>query len=114
MFMPNKQPLMKLSLEEEIFLRHWMYDEWHYEEGRGPAKQLQVEHKVVPTDIATLIAAAMPDLSEQRQAALGPPPAEPPVWPWPGDSCVCRVEEARELLDASKPGSTGMQRARAT
>jgi hypothetical protein len=101
--MRNKLPLMKLSLEEEIFLRHWMYDEWHYEAGQGPAKRLQVEHKVVPADIATLIAAAMPDLSEQIQAALGPPPAEPPIWPWTDDACARRVEEARELLGAPKP-----------
>jgi hypothetical protein len=100
--MRNKHPLMKLSPNEENFLRHWMYDEWHYEEGQGPAKRLQVEHKVIPTDIATLIGAAMPDLSEQRQAALGPPPAEPPVWPWPGDTCAGRVAEARSLLEQTR------------
>jgi hypothetical protein len=97
--MRNKHPLMKLSPEEEIFLRHWMYDEWHYEDGRGPAKHLQVEHKVVPADIATLIAAAMPDLSEQRQAALGPPPTEPPVWPWSNNAHVKRIADAKAVLD---------------
>src|SRR5436190_21069648 len=103
--MRNKLPLMKLSHEEEIFLRHWIYDEWHYEEGRGPAKRLQVEHKVIPTDLATLVAASMPDPSEQMQAAMGPRPAEPPVWPWRGDSCARRVEEARKLLEAPAPTS---------
>src|SRR5438105_1995974 len=98
--MRNKHPLMKLSHEEEIFLRHWMYDEWHYEEGQGPAKRLQVEHKVVPTDLATVIAAAMPDPSDQLEAALGPPPTEPPVWPWLDDSCARRIEEARKSLGA--------------
>lgn len=96
--MRNKQPLMKLSREEDIFLRHWMYDEWHYQEGQGPAKRLQLEHKVVPADLAVIIAASMRDLGEQEAAAEGPPPAEPPVWPWTGDSCARRVEEARALL----------------
>jgi hypothetical protein len=101
--MRNKLPLMKLSREEEIFLRHWMYDEWHYEAGQGPAKRQQVEHKVVPADIATLIVAAMPDLSEQRQAALGPPPAEPPVWPWSDDQLAMRLAEARSLFEQDRP-----------
>ena len=101
--MRNKQPLMKLSREEDIFLRHWMFDEWHYQEGQGPAKRLQLEHKVVPANLALIIAASMRDLGEQEAAAEGPPPAEPPVWPWPGDSCARRVEEARELLGAPKP-----------
>ncbi len=30
--MRNKHPLMKLSPEEVSFLRHWMYDEMHYQE----------------------------------------------------------------------------------
>ena len=32
----EQRPLMKLSRDEELFLRHWMYDEVHYEEGPGP------------------------------------------------------------------------------
>ncbi len=27
--MPSKRPLMRLSRDEEVFLRHWMYDEVH-------------------------------------------------------------------------------------
>jgi hypothetical protein len=102
--MRNKLPLMKLSREEEIFLRHWMYDEWHFETRQGPAKRMQIEHKVIPTDFATLIAAAMPDPSDQLQAGVGPPPAEPPVWPWTDDGCARRVEEARKVL-----GRTGQE-----
>ena len=101
--MRNKQPLMKLSREEDLFLRHWMYDEWHFQEGQGPAKRLQLEHKAVPADLALIIAASMRDLGEQESAAEGPPPGEPPVWPWTGDSCTRRVEEARALLGAPKP-----------
>ena len=104
--MRNNLPRMKLSHEEDIFLRHWMYDEWHYREGRGPAKRLQLEHKVIPADLGLIIAASMRDLGEQEAAAEGPPPAEPPVWPWPGDSCARRAEEACALLNAPKPKTT--------
>jgi hypothetical protein len=106
--MRNTHPLMKLSHEEEVFLRHWIYDEWHFREGRGPAKQLQLDHKVVPADLALIIAASMRDPEEQLSAAEGPRPVEPPIWPWPGDSCMRRVEEARELLGAPKPRSSAI------
>jgi hypothetical protein len=96
---------MTLSHDEELFLRHWMYDEWHFKERQGPAKRLQLEHKAISGDLATLIAAAMPDPSEQLRAGEGPPPAEPPVWPWSGDSCMRRVEEARRLLGVPAPKS---------
>jgi hypothetical protein len=75
---------MKLSREEEVFLRRWMYFEMRYQEGIGPAKRLQLQHQAVPADLATLIAAAIPDPAEQEAAGLGPPPPEPPVWPWSG------------------------------
>lgn len=101
--MRNKHPRMKLSREEEIFLRHWIYDEWHFREGTGPAKRLQVTHEVRPFELALIIAASMTELGEQEAAAEGPPPAEPPVWPWSADNCARRVEEARELLGAPKP-----------
>jgi hypothetical protein len=109
--MRNTHPRMKLSREEEIFLRHWIYDEWHFREGTGPAKRLQVAHKVPPFELALIIAASLTELGEQEAAAEGPPPADPPVWPWPGDSCARRVEEARDLLGAPKPA---IQRAKAT
>jgi hypothetical protein len=35
-----KHSRMRLSPEEETFLRHWMYDEVHYQNGTGPAKRL--------------------------------------------------------------------------
>ena len=79
---------MKLCHEEEIFLRHWIYDEWHFREGTGPAKRLQVAHKVPPFELALIIAAAMTEPGEQESAAEGPPPAEPPVWPWTGENCA--------------------------
>ena len=80
--MRNMHPRMKLSADEELFLRHWMYDEVHYQAGIGPAKRLQREHKIVPADLAVLIAAAIPDPVEQEASGLGPPPAQPPAWPW--------------------------------
>jgi hypothetical protein len=92
---------MTLSHDEEIFLRHWIYDEVHYQEGNGPAKRLQVEHKVRPADLAILVAASMTEPGEQEAAAEGPPPSEPAAWPWAEDSCARRVDEARELLGAS-------------
>src|SRR4051812_45547358 len=49
--MRNKHPRMKLSPDEERFLRHWMYEEVHFREGTGPAKRLQVEHRIPPADL---------------------------------------------------------------
>ena len=88
---------MSLSPEEERFLRHWMYDEVHYQEGVGAAKQLQRQHRVRPADVAVLIAAAIPDPSEQEAAGFGPPP-EPPMWPWSALTWPRRLEEARRVL----------------
>src|SRR5438128_2034878 len=96
--MPNKHPPMKLSRDEEIFLRYWMYDEAHYLEGQGPAKRLQLQHHAIPADLALLIAAAMPDPLEQEAAGHGPPPAEPPTWPWSEDTLTARLAAARQIL----------------
>ena len=75
--MPSKHPPMKLSRDEELFLRHWIYDEAHFQNGAGPAKRLQVEHRVVPAELAALIAAAIPDAAEQQNAATTPPISPP-------------------------------------
>jgi hypothetical protein len=95
---------MRLSRDEEVFLRHWMYDEVHYSEGQGPAKRLQVQHRAVPADLAVLIAAAIPDLAAQEAAGIGPPPAEPPTWSWPDDSLRSRLAEARIALGLAHAG----------
>lgn len=94
---------MKLSREEELFLRHWMYDEVHYEDAPGPAKRLQIEHRAVPADLAILIAAGIPDPLEQERAGLERPSADPPTWPWSDDSLHARVSEARAALSAQRP-----------
>ena len=86
---------MRLSPEEEIFLRWWMYDEVHFQEGRGPAKQLQLAHQAIPADLASIIAAAIPDPLEQEKAGLGPPPTGPVTWPWSEASLQARLAEAR-------------------
>jgi hypothetical protein len=96
--MPNKHLLLKLSREEEAFLRHWIYDEAHYQDGPGPAKLLQLHHQVIPADLATLIAAAIPDPADQEAASLGPPPVEPPAWPWSVEALRARLAEARAAL----------------
>src|SRR5438045_1337075 len=96
--MPNKHPRMRLSREEETFLRHWMYDETHYQEGLGLAKRLQVQHRVAPADLATLVAAAFPDPLDQESIGLGPPPAEPPAWPWSAETFLRRLDDARATL----------------
>src|SRR5262249_14175852 len=93
--MRNKHPRMKLSLEEEIYLRHWMYDEIHYGEVRGAAKGWRVEHGVVPGALAAVIAAVFPAPADQQAAGLGPPPAAPPTWPWSGETLRMRLAEAR-------------------
>jgi hypothetical protein len=108
--MPNNRPLMKLSPNEELFLRHWMYDEVHYEEGSGPAKRLQIQHRAIPGELAILIAAAIPDPLEQERAGLDRPSAEPPIWPWSPDSLRARVAEAKAALGiepmTSSPAAT--------
>lgn len=101
--MPSKHPRMKLSHDEEIFLRHWVYDEMHYQDGSGAAKRLQVEHRVAPADMAILVAAAIPDPAEQENVGDGPPPSENPIWPWPDHALVARIAEARLILESRNP-----------
>jgi len=96
--MPKTHPRMRLSREEEVFLRHWMYEEVRYQAGPGPAKRLQRDHHVPPADVAALIAAAIPEPAEQAAAGDGPPPTEPPVWPWSEEEWHARLTEARQIL----------------
>jgi hypothetical protein len=58
-----------------------MHNEIHYQSRTGLAKQIQAEHGVPPAELATLIAAAMPDPLDQEAAAEGPLPSVPPKWP---------------------------------
>jgi hypothetical protein len=95
--MPNKQPLMKLFPEEELFVRHWLFEQFHYESGPGPAKRLQIEHQGLPAELSVLIAAAIPDPAEQKVAALGPPPGELPALALDGGILPC----------PRRPGSCG-------
>ena len=111
--MPKTHPRMKLSREEEDFLRHWMYDEVHYRESQGPAKRLQVQHRAVPADLAVLIAAAIPDLADQEAAGHGPPPTEPPTWPWSDDLLHSRLAKARTVLALAHAGPASGVRSRA-
>jgi hypothetical protein len=90
---------MKLSPEEELFLRQWIYDEAHYQDGQGPAKRLQIEHGVRPADLALLIAAAIPDPAAQQAASLAPASPKTPDWPWPPDAFRRRLAEARTILE---------------
>jgi hypothetical protein len=99
--MRHKHPRMKLSPEEMHFLRHWMYDEMHYQEGSGPAKQLQRAHRAISANLAVIIAAAIPDPAEQWAAGVGPPPAEAPTWPWSDAAIKARLAEARALLEST-------------
>ncbi len=94
----NKHPRMRLYPEEETFLQHWMYEETHFRDGPGPAKHLQLHHKLKPADLATLIAAAFPELGEQESAGTGPPPPDPPVWPWSPEELTTRLGEAFTTL----------------
>ena len=96
--MPNTHPPMKLSRDEELFLRSWMYDEVHFLSGVGPAKRLQIEHRVTPADLAMLIAAAIPDPGEQERAASSPVARGAIRWPWEGDTLGVRLAEARTTL----------------
>ena len=96
--MRSKHLPMKLSPEEELFLRHWMYDEARYQDGPGPAKRLQLQHRAVPADLAILIAAAIPDFAEQQAAGLSPPSDQSPSWPWTEESLRARLAEAQAIL----------------
>jgi len=89
---------MKLSRDEEAFLRHWIYDETHFENGQGSAKLLQLQYRAVPADLAMLIAAAMPDPDDQEKAALGPQPSVQAKWPWSEEELGKRLAEAQAVL----------------
>jgi hypothetical protein len=103
--MPTKHPPIKLSPEEQRFLRHWMHDETHDQTGLGPAKRLQLQHGIVPADLALLVAAAFPNLADQEAASTGAPPAEPPSWPWSAQGFQFRLAEARATLVQQHPRS---------
>ena len=95
---------MKLSHEEDIFLRHWIYDEVHFHEGTGPAKRLQVAHKIPPANLALIIAAALTEAGAQEADGRWSAAHGIAGWPWPEDSCARRIEEARQLLGSPRAG----------
>lgn len=96
--MLKTHPRMKLSPDEERFLRHWIFDEAHYEDGPGVAKHLQLANGAIASDIASLIAAGIPDVDIQKTAASTPPTVARPAWPWTEQSLQTRLSEAREIL----------------
>jgi hypothetical protein len=100
-------PRMKLSREELAFLRHWMFDETHFEDGPGAAKRLQVTHGAVPAELAILIAAALPDPADQEAAGNGPAPDAMPQWPWSDQTLRARVAEARAFLRQKRVAPLG-------
>jgi hypothetical protein len=106
--MPNNPPLMKLSRDEEAYLRHWMYDEVHYAEGVGPAKRLQIQHGATPAELATLIAAGIPNPADQEAAGHVPTPAVAPEWPWSGNSFQARVRDAQAILASRTARATSV------
>jgi hypothetical protein len=110
--MPNKRPMMNLFHDEKVFLRRWMYDEVHFQDGQGPAKKLQIEHRVLSAELAILIAAAIPDIKEQ-EAAGSEPSAEALSWPWSEESLGARLAEARIVLavDSSRMSRPSENRA---
>jgi hypothetical protein len=87
-----------LTPAEEAFLRRWMYDEVHYQEGTGPAKRLQVRHGVKPVHLAEIIAAAIPDPADQEATSRNPPGGGVPTWPWSEEGFGARLAEARAVL----------------
>ena len=75
-----------------------MYDEIHFQEGVGPAKQLQLLHGVAPADFAAIIAAAIPDPIEQEKAGESLQTPDMVVWPWTEATWFARLAEAYSLL----------------
>jgi hypothetical protein len=96
--MPKTHPRMKLSPEEELFLRQWMFDEVHFEEGQGPAKRQQVAQEVRPAELSLLIAAALPNPAEQQAAVSEASRSPCPTWPWSVQSFQDRLGEAQAIL----------------
>ena len=96
--MPKTHPRLTLSPEEELFLRQWMFDEVHFEEGQGPAKRQQVTQKVRPAELSLLIAAALPDPAEQEAAISEATRSACPTWPWSVQSFQDRLGEAQAIL----------------
>ncbi len=104
--MPNTPPLLRLSPDEEEFLRRWIYDEAHYDSGTGQEKLLQLENTAIAAELGLLIAAGMPDPKAQLAASLEPPSARQITWPWTKEQLRVRVEEARAVLaDARESGT---------
>jgi hypothetical protein len=91
-------PHLTFSPEEGLFLRQWMFDEVHFEEGQGPAKRLQVAQGVRPAELSLLIAAALPDPAEQQAAVSGATRSACPTWPWSAQSFQDRLGEAHAIL----------------
>jgi hypothetical protein len=89
---------VKLSPKEHLFLKHWLFEQFHYESGPGPAKQLQLEHSAIPAELSILIAVAIADPRDQKTAAVGPPTADAPKWPWNEEEFHVRLAEARAAL----------------
>ena len=87
-----------LSDSEVHFLTRWAYDEWHFTEGRGPAKTLQVRSGVIPAAMGEVLAAAMPSSVVTEIMGGSLPPAGPVEWPWsdPEDFRL-RLVQAREI-----------------
>src|SRR5437764_1175832 len=96
--MPKTHPRLILSPEEALFLRQWMFDEVHFEEGNGPAKRLQVAQGVRPAELSLLIAASLPDPAEQQASVAGATRSICAAWPWSAQSFQDRLGEARAVL----------------
>ncbi|HEY2156887.1 MAG TPA: hypothetical protein VGH33_14745, partial [Isosphaeraceae bacterium] len=56
--------------------------------------------RAVAADLAMLIAATIPDPTDQESAGLRPP-TEPPAWPWTGETLRSRLVEAQSALGLS-------------
>lgn len=108
--MPKTLPQMRLSRDEDLFLRRWMYDEVHYQEGQGPAKRLQIQHQAMPADLAVIVAAGIPDLVEQERIAGGAPSISSPAWPWSDEEYRSRLAEARRVLSERRATGSAEQR----
>jgi hypothetical protein len=104
---------MKLAPDEDLFLRRWMYDEVHYQEGEGPAKRLQLQHQAIPADLAAIVVAAIPDLAEQERIATGEPSTSSPTWPWSEEEYRSRLAEARRVLSERRATERDERRAEA-
>jgi hypothetical protein len=75
--MAKTHPWMKLSRDELTFLRHWMFDETHFQDGPGAANRLQLAHGRHLPNLPSLSRPHSPIPRSRKSPARDPLPMKP-------------------------------------